>query len=224
MPGCLYCIDNDIIQKLATFDLFDKTIELFEASSTDINILTTAQYKFRRDWEKVKTGRHRNPEAAFVNYERAVELAETLPQIVELTIDADLFGQLSAFDDIDQGEAILTAYAAQALQKDNVHDVFILTGDKRYLRALTKVKLPSIQELFIHRFWCLEQLVLRNICEYGFEVIRNKVMPVRDCDKACKAVFGSGKLSTEGNAIASLIGYIETLRDETSSLLHPYPS
>lgn len=224
MTGCLYCIDNDIIQKLATFDLFEQTLDIFDASPTDINILLTAKYKFRRDWEKVKAGRHRNPEATVINYEKVVGLAETLPQIIDATIDTDLFIQLSAFDNIDQGEATLTAHVAKVLQKEDANDVFILTGDKRYLRALARVELPLIQESFTHRFWCLEQLMLKNIQENEFESIRDKVVPVRDCDKACKVAFGSGAYSTEGNAVAALTEYIEALRNETGNLLHPYPA
>ena len=224
MAGCLYCIDNDIIQKLATFSLFEETLDIFSVRSTDVRILTTAKYKFRRDWERLKAGRYRKHKATMINFEKVVTLAETLPQIVEATIDVDLFSQLSEVDGIDQGEAALTAHVAQVLQKDDAVDAFILTGDKRYLRALATAELPLVQENFVHRFWCLEQLVLLNIRKYGFEAVREKIVPVRDCDQACKVVFGSGELATESNALSALNAYIETLRDETGQLLHPYPA
>jgi len=63
---------------------------------------------------------------------------------------------------------------------------------------------------------------LRDIREYGFEVVRDKIVPVRDCDKACKAVFGSGAQSTEENVLSAIAAYIETLRAETGNLLHEY--
>jgi hypothetical protein len=223
LTGCLYCIDNDILQKLATFDLFDETIALFGASASEINILTTAKYKFQQDWDNVKAGKHRAPEAQFVNYERTVELAKLLPQIVEAEINIDLFNQLSTFENIDQGEAILTAYVSRFLQKERIDKAFILTGDKRYLKALAQVTIPITESLFSHKFWCLEQLILWNIDAYGFESVRDKVVPVRDCDKALKVVFGSGELSTAANAIAALNSYIETLRKNTGDFLHSYP-
>lgn len=220
MTGCLYCVDNDIIQKLATFDLFDETIKLFEADSTQVRVLATAKYKFRGDLEKLEKGRLRRPEAKLVNYKRTVEIAETLPQIGQTEVDSELFEQLSTFEGIDAGEAVLTAYVAQVLQKNETGEAFILTGDKRYLKALAEVALPELQALFANRFWCLEQLILRDIHEYGFEAVRDKIVPVRDCDKACKVVFGSGEHSIEKNVLEVIATYIETLRAETGNLLH----
>ena len=81
MTVCIYCIDNDILKKLATFDLFSETISLFDASNEQINILETAKYKFKNDWKKFQEGRLRNPGDEFVNYERIIELTEQLPQI-----------------------------------------------------------------------------------------------------------------------------------------------
>jgi len=222
LSGCIYCIDNDILQKLATFDLFDETVKLFDAGSEQINILSTAKYKFQGDWEKLKKGRSRSPEAQFVNYERTIELAERLPQIAKTEIDTALFEQLSKF--IDPGEAVLTVYVSQILQKDETSKVSIWTHDKNFLRALTKVDLPIVQTIFPYRFWCLEQLILKDIDAYGFEAVRDKIVPVRDCDKAMKAVFGSGELSTPENSLATLNSYIETLRAETGTLLDPYPN
>ena len=215
-------MDNDIIQKLATFELFDETIKLFEADSTEVRVLATAKYKFRGDLEKLEKGRLRRPESRLVNYKRTIEIAETLPQIGQAEVDSELFEQISMFDGIDAGEAVLTTYVAQVLQKDETGGAFILTGDKRYLKALAEVNLPELQVLFSNRFWCLEQLILRDIREYGFSVVRDKIVPVRDCDKACKAVFGSGDRATEKNVLEAIAVYIETLRTETGDLLHLY--
>ncbi|WP_146141248.1 hypothetical protein [Stenomitos frigidus] len=205
-------------------DLFDETITLFDANPEQINILPTAKFKFQRDWEKLQKGRSRNPEARFINYEKTIELAEKLPQIADAKIDQSLFVQLSEFEGIDKGEAILTAYAAQILQETEPSQAFIFTGDKNYLRALAGVEIAIIQENFSHKFWCLEQLVLKAIDAYGFEAVRDKIAPVRECDKAIKAVFGSGEFSTLENSLTTLNSYIETLREETGSLLHPYPN
>lgn len=222
MTGCLYCIDNDIIKKLATFELFDETIRLFEAGFADIRVLATAKYKFKRDLAKLKKGKLRQPDAKLVNYQRTIELVETLPPIEQAELESSLFEQLSTFEGIDAGEAVLTTYVAQMLQKDEAGEAFIFTGDKRYLKALAQVALPELQALLANRFWCLEQLILRNIRECGFEAVRDKIVSVRDCDKACKAVFGSGDRATEKNVIATITEYIETLRAETGDLLHEY--
>lgn len=223
MSGCIYCIDNDILKKLATFDLFDETINLFDASPDYINVLATAKHKFRRDWKKFQAGKIRNPEDNIVNYVKIIGLAQNLSQIVETDIDIDLFSQLSKFEDIDSGEAVLTAHVAQLLQKTEPSEVVILTGDKNYLRALAQIEISLIQDNFTHRFWCLEQLIHRAIGTYGFGTIRDKILPVRECDKAIKVVFGSGQLATENNSMETLNWYIEDLRKETGNLLAPYP-
>lgn len=222
MTGRLYCIDNDIIKKLATFELFDETIALFKASRSEVRVLQTAKYKFG-DLESVNRAKAIRPEARFVNYAKAIELAEDLSSIPAMADDT-LFIQLSDFEDIDPGEATLTAYVSRFLLKRDAGDAFILTGDKRYLKKLASIRRPWWElSTFHHRFWCLEQLVLRNIRENGFDAVREKIVPVRECDQACKAIFGSGFFSTEENAIATAIGYIESLRKETGVLLNPYP-
>jgi len=106
---CIYCIDNDIIQKLATFDLFDETISLFGASNEQINILETAKYKFRSDWKKVKQGRLRNPGYKFVNYERTLELTilrTKFEQVLRLKPSScreqDLFSQVRGRANFDK--------------------------------------------------------------------------------------------------------------------------
>jgi hypothetical protein len=229
LSGRIYCIDNDILKKLATFDLFDETVSLFDAAPEQINILPTAKFKFKKDLEKFEKGKLRNSEDKFINYVKTIELAEKLPQIDDLSIDKNLttkklFTLLSQFEGIDQGEAILTVYVAQILQKAELFNALIFTGDKNYLRALRQVEIPLVQVNFTHRFWCLEQLILQNINTYGFEAVRNKIIPVRECDKAIKSVFGSEVLSTLENSVATLNSYIETLRTETGNLLHPYPN
>ncbi|MEG4226999.1 hypothetical protein QUA35_13710 [Microcoleus sp. N9_B2] len=220
MSSCIYCIDNDIIKKLATFQLFDKTLQLFDASSEQVNILETAQYKFEGDWKKFEGGKSRKPEDPLINYKQVLYLSKTLPKISESDIDQEIFIQLSNIENIDQGEAILTSHAIQIIQKDKSAQIF--TGDKRFIKALATVNLPIIKESLNHRLWCLEQLVLRNIEADGFETIRDFIVPVRECDTAIKSVFGSGLNSTSDNSLATLKNYIEECRQEAGNLLNPY--
>jgi uncharacterized LabA/DUF88 family protein len=224
LAGYIYCIDNDVLKKLATFELFDETLKIFDASDEQVNVLGTAKYKFQRDLEKFQKGKIRNQQNKVINYEKTIELAEKLPQIAEAEINQELFVQLSEFEGIDQGEAILAIHVIQLLQKDAASQPVIFTGDKNFLRALAKVELSVIQANFNHRIWCLEQLILNAINVYGFEIVRDKIVPVRDCDTAIKAVFGSGSASTPENSLATLNGYIAELRAETGLLLHPFPN
>jgi len=219
---CIYCIDNDVLKKLITFELFDRTLDLFNCSYQQVNILETAQYKFEGDWRKLKKGKSRKTEDKLIKYEEVVALAKILPQISEVSVAIEIFEQLSSFENIDPGEAILTSHAIALLKKDE--DAQIFTGDKRFLIALAQVDLPEINSYLKHRMWCLEQLVLKNIDYYGFEWVREQIVPVRDCDRAIKAVFGSGDQSSSCNAIPTLKQYIEDVRASTGSLLSLYPN
>ncbi|MGB7708957.1 MAG: hypothetical protein WBL95_05325 [Microcoleus sp.] len=220
MSSCIYCIDNDIIKKLATFQLFDNTLKLFDASYDQVNILETAKYKFENDWIKFEGGKTRKTEDRFINYKQVLSLTKTLANISQADIDQEIFIQLSSIENIDQGEAIITSHAIKLIQKNKSAQIF--TGDKRFIKALAKVNLPIIQESLNHRLWCLEQLVLRNIEADGFETIRDLIVPVRECDTAIKSVFGSGLNSTSDNSLATLKNYIEECRQEAGNLLNPY--
>jgi hypothetical protein len=220
LSSCIYCIDNDIIKKLATFQLFDNTLKLFDASYEQVNILETAKYKFENDWIKFEGGKTRKTEDRVINYKQVLSLTKTLANISQADIDQEIFIQLSSIENIDQGEAILTSHAIKLIQKNKSAQIF--TGDKRFIKALAKVNLPIIQESLNHRLWCLEQLVLRNIEADGFETIRDLIVPVRECDTAIKSVFGSGLNSTSDNSLATLKNYIEECRQEAGNLLNPY--
>ncbi|WP_341736289.1 hypothetical protein [Microcoleus sp. CAWBG640] len=220
MSTCIYCIDNDIIKKLATFQLFDKTIQLFYASYGQVNILETAKYKFENDWKKFEGGRSRKTEDPVINYKQVLYLTKTLPNILESEIDQEIFIQLSSIENIDPGEAMLTSCAIKFIQNNKSAQIF--SGDKRFIKALANVSLPIIQQSLNHRLWCLEQLVLKNIEADGFETIRDLIVPVRECDKAIKNVFGSGLNSTSENSLPTLKSYIEECRQEAGNLLNPY--
>ncbi len=220
MSTCIYCIDNDIIKKLATFQLFDKTIQLFDASYEQVNILKTAKYKFENDWKKFEGGRSRKTEDPVINYKQVLYLTKTLPNILESEIDQEIFIQLSSIENIDPGEAMLTSCAIKLIQNNKSAQIF--SGDKRFIKSLANVSLPIIQQSLNHRLWCLEQLVLKNIEADGFETIRDLIVPVGECDKAIKNVFGSGLNSTSENSLPTLKSYIEECRQEAGNLLNPY--
>ncbi|WP_293332160.1 hypothetical protein [Microcoleus sp. CAWBG58] len=220
MSSCIYCIDNDIVKKLATFQLFDNTLKLFDASYEQVNILETAKYKFEKDWKNFEGGKRQKTEDRVINYKQVLYLTRTLENISEADIDQEIFIQLSSIENIDQGEAILTSHAIKVIQDDKYAQIF--TGDKRFIKALAKVNLPIIQESLNHKLWCLEQLVLRNIEADGFETIKDLIVPVRECDKAIKNVFGSGLKSTPENSLDTLKKYIEECREEAGNLLNPY--
>ncbi len=116
--------------------------------------------------------------------------------------------------DIDTGEAILFSASA------HYAGCLVSTGDKRSLRALAT--LPNAQPIIDRlagRVICFEQIVLRIIDRFGFDLVRSKVVPASDCDTALRAAFGSGLEATEESVRHCLAAYIGYLRDETGPLL-----
>ncbi|WP_293085022.1 hypothetical protein [Okeania sp. SIO3B5] len=67
----------------------------------------------------------------------------------------------------------------------------------------------------------MEQLILKNIEEIGFENVKNKIVPFNNCDQALKVAF-SNKLVTEENSKDALQNYLKELRQETGKLLNVY--
>jgi hypothetical protein len=66
---------------------------------------------------------------------------------------------------------------------------------------------------------CFEQIIRKTIDHAGFALVRDKIVPARDCDTALRAVFGSGVEATEGNVLAGLDSYIAELRSLPVCLL-----
>lgn len=221
MAVCLYCIDNDIIKKLATFQRFNRTIAILGASTENLFILETAKYKFENDWKKLQKGRVRTPEERLVNYQEVLRISRSLPCISAENVDQELFAELNSIKDIDE-EALLTANLIKSIEAG--HSALLLTGDKRFLRALANAPLPNIQDALQHKLWCFEQLILKNIQVDGFEAVKEAIVPVKGCDKAMATVFGSGEKSTRQNSLDTLKSYIDNLRANSGTLLHPYPA
>jgi len=116
---------------------------------------------------------------------------------------------------IDRGEAILFAAALNAPDH-----LMIATGDKRSLTALAAASgCLHIVEGIQGKVFCVEQLVKCVIALRGFDSVKERILPNRDCDTAMKAIFGSGMLTQESNAIRALDSYIADLRQKTTNIL-----
>ncbi|MDE5106088.1 MAG: hypothetical protein O4808_03090, partial [Trichodesmium sp. St17_bin3_1_1] len=77
MPGSFYCLDNDIILKLATFDLFKYTFNTLEIEQKQIKILDSFKYKFSKQIKRKKSNKSRGQVEKY-NIEKALKLTENL--------------------------------------------------------------------------------------------------------------------------------------------------
>ncbi len=190
--------DNDIVYKLAAFDLFDEALAALEIEAKDVFVLPTARFKFGIGTPK---GEKRYGPTLIAR------MAAVLARVREIgwitSPPRELLGVLS----IDQGEALLFA-AAQARP-----DAYLATGDKRSLKALVaEPACKAIAEALRGRLLSFESIVLRLIDRHGFELVRDRIAPVSATDKAMDVVFGSGLSTTAANARAGLESYVRELR------------
>lgn len=203
---------------------------------THLKILNTFKYVTKKRIKKKQTNQKKQNRRRLSrqpdNYDlkKCLKIGKKLPELSETHIDIDIFSDLinisKSLNDnnknIDEGEATLISYLLTEENNQNSSN-YLLTGDKRCLRALATPEIKRIVQPLEGKIWCFEQLVLRNIEQYGFDVVKKKVLPVKSCDGALNSVFGSGESTTKENAENTLKHYINELRNNTGNLLYPYP-
>jgi hypothetical protein len=98
----------------------------------------------------------------------------------------------------------------------------LATSDKRSLIALSGAAGEVCQQVrarMAGRVICFEQTLLRVIDAVGFDLVRTRVVPPRNCDTALRAIFGSGLEATEASVQEGLASYVIDLKTQTGGLL-----
>lgn len=230
MPDSFYCLDNDIILKLATYDLFNNTIQSLAIEENQIYILDTFKYKFGKKIKRNRGNKPNNNEK--YDIKKALDITKKYETISEknfTNFQLDIYTRLINYSQrnydqenkIDKGEAILISYVCCLNQQEN--DNYLLTGDKNCLRELSNSGMTDIIELLKGKIWCLEQLILKNIEQFGFDLIQSKIYHKKDCDTNLKLIFGYSQSASENEVKDSLNSEIIRLQKETKNLLYPYP-
>ena len=204
----IYLTDNDIIQKLAICDLLDQTVEAYNASKSDVYILSTLKFRFAAGNRRQQMVKKYGEEAV----DRLLHFIEEVREITDLAPEDQL-----TFEDtvgIDPGETVI-------LSATSLFPSYrLLTGDKRCLKALaTSPECRTVALRVQGNIICFEQVLRRLIEQFGFEHVLAKVVPVSYCDTALRATFGSGMQSTVSNVVDGLDSYIRELRELPINLL-----
>ena len=202
--------DNDVLLKLATWNLLEETVEVLETTREEIFVLPTAKYKIKTDRRGELAARH-GPEGIG----RALDFIDSVQTITKGS-DPDEQAAMIAVKGIDEGEELLFSATRD-------EDAFLIaTGDKRSLKALADAPTcAAIYDRLCGRVICLEQIVARLIPHVGFEYARSQIVPFRECDTGMKSTFGSGHLAEEANVQRSLAARINDLHFQVGSLLVP---
>ncbi|MBF2067538.1 MAG: hypothetical protein IGS39_24440 [Calothrix sp. C42_A2020_038] len=229
MSGAFYCLDNDIILKLATCDIFDDTLTTLGTNASQVKILDTFKYKFEKQIQRKRGSRATsNPQ---YNVQKALEITQSFATISESdtnNLDTNIYTQLLNYSQnnndnntIDKGEAVLISHVYYLNQQGNTN--YLLTGDKRCLKALANSGFTDVIEYINGKVWYLEQLILKNIEEIGFDLMQAKIYPVRACDSNIRFIFGYSSEAPEEIVIEGLRQEILNLKQQTGNLLYPYP-
>lgn len=181
-------VDNDVILKLTACDLFWEAIASLGCEPTDVNVLSSAKFIIRGS-SSIRS-RYGEPVC-----DQSLAIIQQCQPVRNQPNNPYLNLNL---EDVDVGELLL---AFEAMRHPN----FILTtGDKRFLKALSQIpELADVHKAMMGRVICFEQAIAQLIKIKGFEVIRDKVTPARECDVALKAAFGSGLSADPKNAVAT---------------------
>lgn len=200
--------DNDILLKLAAFDLLEAVSLALEGE--EIFVLDTARYRLRRQLEKPKrdTFSPKIIQAALNWCEAATPLTQAAPpEDEEALLSASYLNDRGQTCEIDGGELLLFS---QAFRHPEAR---LLTGDKRALFALGSHRAKNERAKGIHaglrgRVVCLEASIELCIAALGFEQVRAQIVPQRSCDIAMQIAFSSGLQTVETSAKAALDSYI----------------
>ncbi len=205
-------IDNDVLLKLASYDLLDTVLTMFKIRPKDIHVLPTAKYALLPAKDRLRRCK---------TEECAARLEAFLSKTSKLNpdgVDAGKLDTLVAKPGIDAGEALMLAGAASNSES------FIITGDKRAIEALQLGEgLDDVREALVGRVLSLE-LLLSFMVEGDFAEVQTRVRNQPNVDKALTIAFGVSASASLESVRAALDSYVEHLRTLTGNLLHPSPT
>ena len=207
----LYLIDNDIIIELASYKLLGETMASFNLTYKDkaVRILPSASSYINSNSElrkKYKLETLQLAKSRADNYEKINK------SLIDQKEDSE-YESLIAIENIDPGEALLVA----ATEYET--DFYILTCDKKFLKALSRSNLTNIKQRLYKRIICLEQLIIHLINHNDFNKVCLRIASseLSNCDIA--EAFKNSKLTQKELALKTLEQRVKKLRDETGDLL-----
>jgi len=177
-------LDNDVVLKLAQLDLLAEGCKLLTRNYGQLFVLDTLVYQL-----KGKAAVRRYGAEAIERVSHCLEQGN-FSLFVEVITDPRLITLQNDFDNLDEGEMRLV----QGLL--NHHDL-LLTGDKRFLKAIADTGFVENAALN-NRFVCLEQIICFLINELSLDHVN---------DKATKAFQGEYRVDS---ALRTCIGHGRT--------------
>ncbi|SRR6266480_4650900 len=216
MPNLAALVDNDILVKLARYDLYSDFLPEIGVSPAEVGLHPLAQYSLGlRDPKRVqrKAG---SPAAAtrVIAAAKSASLVSTTHQEQQLAAEFVARANQAGLQ-IDVGEATLFAIGS-------VRPVSIIaTGDKRSVRALSTLQ-PSIGQAaaLSGHILCLEQIIEIILRARGVGYVGPRIRADSAADISVSACFG-GVGTSQNDVLLNLARRTAELRARSGALLMP---
>lgn len=200
----VYFVDNDVILKLAAYNLFWDAMKALGAKDEDIRVLPTASSFFCAKWLKEQYSDQ--------TLQQATRIAQKCTKAMHS--NNAVYATLLNVNGIDSGEAILVAATLSET------DFYLLTADKRFLKSISSSGLSLILNHLNNRIICLEQLIIQVInCEPDFDKVARRIGQAVECEVSITIAFREGKQSDKTEVLQLLDQDVKILRSQTGNLL-----
>ncbi len=196
----MLALDNDVLIKLAAFELLVPAVEVMQAKFGVLSVLPTARFVVGR-----KT-----------DLRGQAQIAAVWPQFTTLSAEPDMtvYERLLPLPQIDEGEALLLASLGATV------DLNMVTGDKRCLRALAaSPDLADVLASLSGRVLAFEQVILALLASAHASTTCENLCRLPVIDRTVHAVTG-GTAKTIAELQAGFISYVNELRS-VGIPLHP---
>ena len=200
-------LDNDVVYKLAAFDLLSEAMTALNAAECTVFVLNTLPFQARgrkiiqRYGEATLTRLN-----SFVNSHNLLDREVTNPELI---------AAMNETRGLDIGEMQLLS----ALVESSVSNL-MLTGDKRFMKTLARCSaLSSMVESVRGKFISLEQIILCVIECFSFDDIKEKIASGIEHDTCIRLCFGGVDYAEKDRTKENLLHHINELQKETDNLL-----
>jgi len=209
-------LDNDIIAKPIAYGVGESLVVGNGLPVDRYSVLGTARFVLPKKIRKEKPRRGSNGALADLDWFLAqVATAEPSDDELEIAAQLDKHARMHELA-LDQGESQLVAMlVTRGLD-------YLLTGDKRAIRALESLSNSENDTELWQKVVCLEQLALWLVARNGTNGVRDAVCKHPNVDKGLEGCFAcptSGPVQEE--CIRGLSSYVEHLKEEAPNCLFP---
>lgn len=194
--------DNDVLLSAAHWGLLDQVPTMVGATWSEVAVLPSLPPRTKKADPKL----FKDPAVAAV-------LVPYLAQCAPMPDpDVNLIARLQGRQDIDVGEQVLFAAA------ENAPNAFVLTGDKRAIRALAALHAEGLVPELTGRVLCMEQLLWHALSSLGAEELLRRFRRFPELDQAARAILGRTGPRSDAEIREGLSSYLEDLRREAPEL------